>query len=64
MDDTTRIRRRPDGSIDTAHYMALGRAHRSAAARDMAGPPTRSARGPLFGLAALIALVPFLAGPR
>lgn len=29
------IRRRPDGSIDTGHYLAEGRTERSAAARDV-----------------------------
>ena len=29
------IRRRPDGSIDTAHYIAKGRAERSQAAHDI-----------------------------
>ncbi len=33
MPDT--IRCRPDGSIDTAHYMALGRRCRSMTARDL-----------------------------
>ncbi len=56
------IRRRPDGSIDTAHYMAQGRRRRSEAARHLAGEVPRSARRPLFGLAALIALLPFPGG--
>lgn len=58
------IRRRPDGSIDTAHYMARGRARRSEAAHRMLAPaaPSRPARRPLFGLAALFAALPFLPG--
>jgi hypothetical protein len=31
------LRRRPDGSIDTAHYMALGRRHRAEKARSLIG---------------------------
>jgi hypothetical protein len=40
--DTPRLR--PDGSIDTAYYMALGRHRRSEAAHAMAGAlwPSRS----------------------
>lgn len=37
------IRRRPDGSIDTAHYIARARAERSAAALEMAASLTRPA---------------------
>jgi hypothetical protein len=33
MDDTGKIKRRPDGSIDTDHYRGLGRRLRSATAR-------------------------------
>lgn len=33
---TDQIKTRPDGSIDTAHYMRLGRIARSQAAHDMA----------------------------
>ncbi|MBW4982230.1 hypothetical protein KZZ07_06700 [Mameliella sp. CS4] len=42
-DDT--IRTRPDGSIDTAYYMARGRHMRSQAAHDMFTPePTKLRR--------------------
>lgn len=59
MTDTAQIRRRPDGSIDTAHYMAKGRVSRSRAAHDMVAPVPR-ARRPFFSLAALFALIPFV----
>jgi len=43
---TNPIKTRPDGSIDTAHYMQVGRAARSQAAHDMikrrASPDTRT----------------------
>ena len=59
-----KIRRRPDGSIDTGWYMARGRARRSETAHGMIAPrpaPAPAAtRRPLFSLAALLALVPFL----
>ncbi|MDF0602731.1 hypothetical protein P1J78_18480 [Psychromarinibacter sp. C21-152] len=58
----TDIRRRPDGSIDTAHYMAKGRRRRSEAAHRLTAAAPRRARRPLFGLAALIAALPFLPG--
>lgn len=35
-DDTTQIKRRPDGSIDTAYYMAIGRQERAAQAHNLA----------------------------
>ena len=60
MTDTAEIRRRPDGSIDTAHYLARGRSCRAEAARDIAGGVATSARGPILGLAALATLLPFL----
>ncbi len=58
MTDTVQIRRRRDGSIDTAHYIARGRLERSAAAHAVlpehrATAPRR--RGPL--VAALATLV-------
>jgi hypothetical protein len=37
MTSTDKPRRRPDGSIDTAHYMALGRRHRAETARGLLG---------------------------
>lgn len=36
MTQETPIRLRPDGSIDTAHYIALGRVSRSETAHDLA----------------------------
>ena len=60
MADTTHIRRRPDGSIDTAYYMQQGRTRRSAAAHEMASAAVRPARRSMLGLAALVALVPLL----
>jgi hypothetical protein len=60
MTDTTTIRRRPDGSIDTAFYVAAVRARRSEAAHGMVGAAAGAARGPLLGLVALLALLPFL----
>lgn len=62
MTDHPQIRRRPDGSIDTAHYLVQGRAYRAEAARAGAQALGRTARRPLLGLAALVALVPFLGG--
>jgi hypothetical protein len=44
------IRYRPDGSIDTAHYMAIGRGMRSEAAHGMARGAKRRASGLLGGL--------------
>jgi len=63
MTDTPQIRRRPDGSIDTAHYTARGRACRSEAAHELAGALARPVRRPLVGLAALAALLPFIGRP-
>ena len=52
MTDTQTIRYRQDGSIDTAYYVALGRARRSEAAHRMA---KSSARAP-WSFSALVAL--------
>jgi hypothetical protein len=52
MSETTIIRR-PDGSIDTARYVAEGRAGRSEAAREVAGATCRAARRRLGALARL-----------
>ena len=60
MTDTPHIRRRPDGSIDTAHYIQQGRAQRSAAAHEMARAAVRPARRSVLGLAALVARVPLV----
>lgn len=54
MTDTTQIRRRKDGSIDTAHYMARGRIERSRAARRMARKVTPP-KGLLTVLVAVLA---------
>ncbi len=62
MTHETQIRRRPDGSIDTASYMALGRLRRGEAAHALTGKAARTARRPGFFLAALLALIPFLPG--
>lgn len=59
---TDSIRRRPDGSIDTAHYMSRGRTRRSETAHEMGSSLTRNVRRPLFGLAALLSLLPFFGG--
>ncbi|MDU8911538.1 hypothetical protein [Aestuariicoccus sp. MJ-SS9] len=52
--DTSSIRLRPDGSIDTAYYMARGRAQRSEAAHRMfrgsPEPEQPQTRGWLRGL--------------
>jgi len=63
MNETQTIRRRRDGSIDTAHYSAQGRMMRSEAARDMLrASQTASLRPrrqrPALVLA-LLALLPF-----
>ena len=60
MHDKTRdpIRTRPDGSIDTAHYMAVGRACRSEAAHDMVraavGTPERRPGRRIFRVLGLL----------
>ena len=62
MNDTTQIRHRPDGSIDTAHHTAKGRGCRSESAHEIARSFRSNARGPLFGLATLAWLIPFFGG--
>ncbi len=62
MTTETQIRRRPDGSIDTAHYMAKGRTCRSDAAHRVVATGSAKTRRPLFSLAALFAMIPFLGG--
>lgn len=44
MTRTSNIRTRPDGSIDTAYYMARGRTLRSRQAHDMLGITPRPAK--------------------
>mgnify|MGYP007059425149 FL=1 len=58
MTDTANIRRRPDGSIDTAHYMARGRIQRARQARQMAGRGTARTRGPILALLAALLVIP------
>ena len=53
----TTIRRRPDGSIDTAFYQALGRQARSRQAHQMLDRPVRSAGRPALLLTVLAALI-------
>lgn len=60
MTTETAPRRRPDGSLDTAHYMAKAHIRRSETAYGAAGAVSERSRGPLMALAALIALVPFM----
>ena len=58
MTPTTSIRTRRDGSIDTTHYIALGRAARSRQAHDMARAGGRGlARAAMAGTAVIAALV-------
>lgn len=47
MTDRTDIRLRPDGSIDTRYYMALGRQRRSEAAMGLVRGQDRTDRSPL-----------------
>jgi len=42
--DQTEIKRRPDGSIDTAHYMKIGRQMRSEQAHSIAKSLTPKAK--------------------
>ncbi|MEM1429723.1 MAG: hypothetical protein AAGG09_09710 [Pseudomonadota bacterium] len=62
MTQETQIRRRPDGSVDAAFYLAQGRMHRSRKAHRMLDATVGSACRPLLGLAILAVLVPFLGG--
>lgn len=55
--DTQTLRTRPDGSIDTAYYMARGRRLRSEAAHAMFRPERETPR-PRRGLARLFGAVP------
>lgn len=59
--DTTAPRTRPDGSIDTAHYMARGRQMRSRQAHHLAR--RASARLPALGVVALTVLAAMVALP-
>lgn len=52
----TPIRHRPDGSIDTAYYMAHGRRLRSEAAHRMARGPEEHRPEPRRGLFSFLAL--------
>lgn len=61
---TTPIKTRRDGSIDTAHYMALGRMARSEAAHDLLRRrPRPNRRGLALHvaiLAAIVSIAPFV----
>lgn len=67
---TDTIKTRPDGSIDTAHYMRIGRLARSQAAHDLAravvpqqtsrSGATRSWLLPLVVLSAIAVSLPYL----
>jgi len=60
-DSSTAPRTRPDGSIDTAYYMARGRRMRSQQAHHLAG--RASARLPALGVVALTVLAAMVALP-
>jgi len=60
MTDTSHIRLRKDGSIDTAYYMARGRVSRSQAAHDAARNVTKGSRRAVSRLAILVAMLPLL----
>ncbi|MDF0594516.1 hypothetical protein [Psychromarinibacter halotolerans] len=62
MTHQTEIRRRPDGSIDTAYHMAQGRIARSRAAREAGSGLADKGRGPVALLIALLALMPVFGG--
>ncbi len=70
MTDQIKIRRRPDGSIDTAYHMQQGRIARSRAATGAASGGAAGAasglahkgRGPFALLAALLVLLPVFGG--
>lgn len=51
---TDHIRRRPDGSIDMAHYLALGRQARAEQARALLFPRPRAIRPPEPGPLAVL----------
>lgn len=54
MTDPTEIRRRPDGSIDTAFYTARGRQARGRQARHLAGAIARRLGAGAVAAAALV----------
>lgn len=62
MTNESNLHRRPDGSLDTSHYMAKGRICRSKAAYEIANAATLAPRRSVFSLAALVSLLPFLGG--
>jgi hypothetical protein len=61
MTELQSIRRRPDGSIDTSHYIRRGRIQRSVAAHEAARTAIHSARKPAVGIATIVAFLPFIA---
>lgn len=46
--ETTRIRRRPDGSIDTDYYIAIGHLARAEQARALFGRAKKELRAPSY----------------
>jgi hypothetical protein len=56
MTSETTIRRRPDGSIDTDHYMAKGRISRSISAHNATKEVARSSKALASALSALVVL--------
>lgn len=64
MTQDIQIRRRPDGSIDTAYYTTQARVQRSAQAHALIGTaaPKPKQKRAVFTLAGLIALIPFIGG--
>lgn len=62
MTQETHIRRRRDGSIDTAFYMAQGRTQRSTAARDMVTANAPQRQGFIASLLLAFASLPFWPG--
>lgn len=62
MTDTTNIRLREDGSIDTAYYMARARVQRSEAAHNAARNVVTGTRKTIGVLAVIAIVLPFLGG--
>ena len=62
MTNTTNIRLRKDGSIDTTYYMARARVQRSEAAHKAARDVAKGTRKTIGVLAVFAAVFPFLGG--
>ncbi len=60
MTNTTNIRLRKDGSIDTTYYMARARVQRSEAAHDAVRDVTRGTLKTIGVLAVFAVVLPFL----